>query len=449
MCEWCCENCFEEQEIVKFIREISDVGNCDYCHSEEIYIASTAVVGEFIREGIKREYEPIDYDTGAYYDDEEKGYLAEGETVKSILTYTKGIFSDLLTFEKQEQLLEDLIESSGPIGNEDEYDWIQLDELVEQNALFKQETSREYQSWEMFKKVCKFHNRYFDLLDGSYRKNSMLKDLSLVFKKLTVFLPIGTTVYRAREWDISKEQQLQGEDLLRELSPAPPKNTQNNRMSPAGISYMYLGNDVKTCIQEVGSRNIFQQYLVGEYLTRKKLKLLDTTRVPNLETASCFSEEFDITKKWVNHFVKDFEEEISQPLDEDRKSLEYVATQVLAEYIRKIGYNGISYRSSYNKGKVNYVLFCTINEDISSPGVDCSIFTFKGVLQPFTNWLKLQCAKIYTIDLVPTLSRTLPFDDKSAKYHELEEERKRFQRRISKTFSKKTAVAKEMEAEEF
>ena len=212
---------------------------------------------------------------------------------------------------------------------------------------------------------------------------------------------------------------------------------------------MYLGNDVKTCIQEVSSRNIFQQYLVGEYLTRKKLKLLDTTRVPILDPPNCFSEDFDITKKWVNHFVKDFEEEISQPLDEDKKPLEYVATQVLAEYIRKIGYNGISYRSSYNKDKVNYVLFCTINEDISTPGVDCSIFTFKGVLQPFTNWLKLQCAKIYTIDLVPTLSKTIPFDDKSAKYHEFEEERKRFQRKINKTFRKIIAATEEAKAEEF
>ena len=174
--------------------------------------------------------------------------------------------------------------------------------------------------------------------------------------------------------------------------------------------------------------------------------MLDTTQVPSLESPSCFSEEFDISKKWVSHFVRDFEEEISQPLDEDRKTLEYVATQVLAEYIRKIGYNGISYKSSYNKDKVNYVLFCTINEDISSPGVDCSIYSLKGILQPFTKWLKLQCAKIYTIDLVPALSKTIPFDDENEKYHDKEEEHKRFQRRMSKKFRMMTASIKEEDA---
>ena len=394
MCERCCENCFDESEIVKFIRDSSDVGDCDYCKSEGVYVAFVSVVGEFIREGIEREYEPIDYGYEKYLEEEE--YKREGETIEEILTYSKCIFSDNLTKEAQDELLYDLLDSSGSFETDADYDWVRNDELIEQNALFKKETSREYQSWQMFKKVCKFHNRYFDLLDGSYRKNSMLKDLSLVFKTLTVFLPAGTTIYRVREWDKNKEQQLQGESLLRELSPAPPKNTQNNRMSPAGISYMYLGNDVKTCIQEVGSRNVCQQYLVGEYLTRKKLKILDTTRVPNLETASCFSEEFDITKKWVNHFVKDFEEEISQRLDEDRKPLEYVATQVLAEYIRKIGYNGISYRSSYNNEKVNYVLFCTINEDISSPGVDCSIFTLKGGSSTFYKLAHITvCKDIY------------------------------------------------------
>ena len=448
MCELCCENCFDENEIVKFIRNSSDVGNCDYCKSEGVYVAFVSVVGEFIREGIEREYEPIDYGYEKYLEGEED-FKREGESVEEILTYTKCIFSDNLTMEAQDKLLSDLLDSSAPFGQDADYDWIQLDDLVEQNAQFKQKTSREYQSWEMFKKVCKYYNRYFDLLDGSYRKKSMLKDLSLVFKELTVLLPVGTTIYRVREWDDSKEQQLKGEGLLRELSPAPPQNTKNNRMSPAGISYMYLGNDVKTCIQEVGSKNLFQQYLVGEYVTRKKLKLLDTTRAPNLKTASCFSDDFDITKKWVNHFVKDFEEEISQRLDEDRKPLEYVATQVLAEYIRKIGYNGISYRSSYNKDKVNYVLFCTINEDISPLGVDCSIFTFKGALQPFTDWLKSQCAKIYTIDLAPTLSKTIPFDDSCAKYHEAEEAHRRFQKRLNDLHKKSSTHTKENSDDEF
>ena len=445
MCEWCCENCFKEKNIVDFIIDSRDVGNCDYCKSKEVYVASLAIVGDFIREGISREYEPID-SYNSRYDPEEQGFNRYGDSIVEILISTEDIFSDDLPYETQVKLVEDLLDASGSYGSDSDYDWIKNEELVEQNVLFKQETSSEYQSWEMFKKVCKFHNRYFDLLGGNYRKNSMLKALSLIFRKLTVYLPAGTTMYRVREWDTSKEQQLQGEALLRELSPAPPKYTQNNRMSPVGISYMYLGNDVKTCIQEVRSRGVFQQYLVGEYLTRKKLKLLDTTQVPSLESPSCFSEEFDISKKWVSHFVRDFEEEISQPLDEDRKTLEYVATQVLAEYIRKIGYNGISYKSSYNKDKVNYVLFCTINEDISSPGVDCSIYSLKGILQPFTKWLKLQCAKIYTIDLVPTLSKTIPFDDENEKYHDKEEEHKRFQRRMSKKFRMMTASIKEEDA---
>ena len=49
--------------------------------------------------------------------------------------------------------------------------------------------------------------------------------------------------------------------------------------------------------------------------------------------------------------------EISKPVSEKEAKLEYVPNQLLAEYIRKLGYKGIIFSSSVNPGGKNYVLF--------------------------------------------------------------------------------------------
>lgn len=448
MCELCCENCFDENEIVKFIRNSSDVGNCDYCKSEGVYVAFVSVVGEFIREGIEREYESIDYGYEKYLE-EEDDYKRKGESVEEILTYTKCIFSDNLTMEAQDKLLSDLLDSSAPFGQDADYDWIQSDDLVEQSSLYKQESTSEYQSWEMFKKVCKYHSRYFDLLDERYKRNSILKAFTSVFKDMTKILPKGTIMYRARPWEGREEQQLTDDILLCELSPAPQLRTQNNRMSPAGISYMYLGDDINTCIREISSNKVHQHYLLGKFQTRKNLKIIDMTRIPNIEIPSCFSEEFSVSQKWLTDFIKDFEDEISQPLEEEEKPLEYVATQVLAEYIRKVGYKGISYKSSYNANKTNYVLFCSVNENILSIGTNHHVLTDKGTLPPFTEWLELLEANIYTINWVPELNKSIAIDDKSAGYHTIEKEFKQWLREFNKKFQVKSGRKKTKSEIEF
>jgi hypothetical protein len=449
MCELCCENCFNEKEIVKFIRSSSEVGNCDYCNCKGVHVASVSVAGEFIREGIRREYEPMDAGTGTYYDPEDKEYVIKGQTIQEILIDTKCIFSDELPIETQFRLLEDLLGSSGPYGPKDDIDWIQSDDLVEQSGLYKQESTSEYQSWEMFKIVCKYHSRYFDLLDERYKRNSILKAFTSVFKDMTKILPRGTIMYRARPWEGGEEQQLTDDILLRELSPAPLLNTQNNRMSPVGISYMYLGDDVNTCIREISSKKVHQHYLLGKFKTRKKLKILDMTRIPDIEIPSCFSEEYSVSQKWLTDFIKDFEDEIGQPLEEEEKPLEYVATQVLAEYIRKVGYKGISYKSSYNANKTNYVLFCSVNENILNIGTNHYVLTDKGMLPPFTEWLELLEANIYTVNWVPELNKSIAIDDKSAGYHTIEKEFKQRLREFNKKFQFKSGWKKTKSETEF
>ncbi|MBR5650321.1 RES family NAD+ phosphorylase [Pseudobutyrivibrio sp.] len=60
----------------------------------------------------------------------------------------------------------------------------------------------------------------------------------------------------------------------------------------------------------------------------------------------------------MNSFWKSFVKEISEPVSEDKEdhSYEYAATQLVAEYYRTKGYDGICFKSSVGPGK-NYVFF--------------------------------------------------------------------------------------------
>ena len=59
----------------------------------------------------------------------------------------------------------------------------------------------------------------------------------------------------------------------------------------------------------------------------------------------------------MTRFLKSFVKELSQPVSDNQdRSYEYVATQIISEYIRSIGLDGICYQSSVASGK-NYAFF--------------------------------------------------------------------------------------------
>lgn len=163
-----------------------------------------------------------------------------------------------------------------------------------------------------------------------------------------------TILFRARIVD--KDLRIEEMNPYKEMSPAPIHATRNNRMSPAGISYMYLANKVSTCLHEICAKQ-GDFVLVGSFVPKKPLKMLDLSRHPHIVIPSIFNPDYDHDLRWMDEFIQSFKREISKPVQDGEKEIEYVPTQVLAEYIRKLGYEGIVYESSLEEGTCNYVLF--------------------------------------------------------------------------------------------
>lgn len=361
--KYCCENCFQSTGIVKFIQDKYQVGNCDYCQSAGINVCPTEQVGCFVRECISKAYEHLNDGTGAFYDSEEGCYSTSGKSVVDILTEEEAIFDDAyVNTIVANKIIKDIIRASGPSdrdimkGAEDDYRDIHDPCLVLTNELYGSESTTAYTAWEQFKFACMHFNRYFDIGGPQSDRGKLLNQLEIVFNSMQATLNSKNTLIRARSFDLEDGKKLSDINAYKETSPAPIKYALNNRMSPAGISYMYLADSLSTCLQEIRA-TVGVKVIVGTFNPKKDIKVLDLSIKPQIPKFSIFDENYDHDLIWIDEFIQQFKWEISKPISDKEKDLEYVPTQVLAEYIRQLGYQGIVYKSSLVKGTYNYVLF--------------------------------------------------------------------------------------------
>ncbi|MEC2745331.1 RES domain-containing protein [Bacillus cereus] len=397
----CCEECFNEKEIVMYIQSQDMIGNCDFCDGKEVNIGELEGVGEFIREGFSRAYDHVEDFTGSMWDSEEKAYIGvdgeeTGESILNILYCNERIFSAAYDKEAATVLLQKLIDASGPSdwdkkdGDTDVFEDIQSECFVLRNALYGTENVSEYYIWKEFKNTCKYYNRYFDISPSGSKREALLSGLHDVFMLMEAEIDEKTILYRARGMDLEAEgKKLSSLNLFKEVAPAPAIYSTNNRMSPAGISYTYLTTDIKTGLEEIcASEN--KSYLAGRFSPRMNLKLLDLSKNAEIKLMSIFDDNYKHEWIWLSEFVDEFIDEISKTISKEDTDLEYVATQVLSEYVRKLGYDGIKYESSKVKGTYNYVLFCGPNPNLCR---ECYVdynFNNEDELFYFSQWLKLE-----------------------------------------------------------
>jgi len=97
--------------------------------------------------------------------------------------------------------------------------------------------------------------------------------------------------------------------------------------------------------------------------------------------------------RWATDFARDFISELSAPYNKHENLIDYAPTQVLSEFIRSQGYDGIKFNSSQNPGGYNYTLFCGPKDD----GLDD--YSYFGVID-FTGWFYLKENVIKDVDSI-------------------------------------------------
>ena len=197
--------------------------------------------------------------------------------------------------------------------------------------------------WDRLKTSVKEKSRFFTNMDEFAQYNYLTAGKSL---------HVGQKLYRSRITPVSQKK------IKCDKMGCPPKELATaGRANPIGIPYLYLSDSAKTTYFEV--RAVYLDKLsVGTFRIERELELVDFIYDVNLFLAynddTTSLKEIVIKKKIIDAISED----LSKPLRRYDSELEYVPTQLICEYCKRIvGADGISFESSLHKGGRNYVLF--------------------------------------------------------------------------------------------
>lgn len=254
-------------------------------------------------------------------------------------------------------------------------------------------------SYHMFANHVQRENRYF--YDSNVQ--DFLEFIASSFSERTLILPNNTRLWRSKlGHDILElENNINGFPEYEEI-PVPwgpdrmipdASKVLEGRANPRGIAYLYLATNKETAMHEVrpwvGStlstavfRVIKDQKLVdfSKFHGRAKQCSLFLLKLPIGDgSALPWNEEQIREDVWI-----DIDNAFSTPVPNKEDPTNYIPTQVIAEFVKRNGYDGIAYKSVFsdesNSDGFNIVLF-----DLKAASLfNCSLYDVTEVKMSFT-----------------------------------------------------------------
>ena len=193
-------------------------------------------------------------------------------------------------------------------------------------------------TWAAFLREIRSRSRFFNA-DAEEMLNEIFGDLTThrTYQDSPVIREIGPTdeerfIWRGRTAYSTEEIQAMLQYPDREVGPPPSKFATAGRMNPQGIRVFYGAMEKSTCISELRPP-------VGSCVVLGKFELLRTVRLLDLEALTkVIVQSSPFALDYAEHtgraaFLKRLVREISRPVMPQDQHSEYIATQVVAEYL--------------------------------------------------------------------------------------------------------------------
>jgi hypothetical protein len=197
--------------------------------------------------------------------------------------------------------------------------------------------------WENLRDELMYKNRYF--LDEALDTDRL--------EELLLHLPaddMPQTWYRAR---------IQAGDNtfpIGEMGAPPKRLATHGRANPPGIPYLYLGSLPVTAAAEVRPHT-GEVACVADFTVTGPLNAVDLRNPRKLVSPFVLADAGAIGQLRADiPFLERLGEELTRPVLPQGAAIDYVPSQYLCEFIKKIGHDGVVYRSSVSDG-MNLALF--------------------------------------------------------------------------------------------
>lgn len=311
----CCPECFGDnglrENIIPSLNPLK--GKCSFCGSDDVDIIEPAALSDYFELVIN-----------AYELD------AEGINLVELLRDDWCLFThEVMDNAHARELLAEVLDNG---------------DIVRRNF----SPSQSYKStalaqWDEFRDELLYKNRYF--LDGQIDK-LRLKELLDHLKARD--LPNIWFRARINQDDVPYEIDFMG---------APPKRiTSHGRANPPGIPYLYLGSKPETAVSEIRPHT-GETATIAEFNLPDNLVMADLRQPRKHVSPFVLSDTIDIGKMRADiPFLEKLGQELTQPVLPKSAALDYIPSQYLCEFIKKIGFHGVVYNSSVSEG-INMALF--------------------------------------------------------------------------------------------
>jgi len=219
-------------------------------------------------------------------------------------------------------------------------------------CFFEDDNEYSLSKWEQFCKNVKHKARYFDHPEFSVTET--LSDFNIFFQQL-VTNSGPRQIYRSRKIYDAQEETNINTNSTKELGKVPIKYAKNNRFSPVGISYGYFAFDELTAVAEIRPED-YDNVAIGTFLLSAGQRFIDFRSASMERILDYFDDDFNERFYCQQQFIKEFISDISKSISTSEQLLEYIPTQIMAEFIWSKGYDGFMFDSSLTGG-TNLVLF--------------------------------------------------------------------------------------------
>lgn len=219
------------------------------------------------------------------------------------------------------------------------------------------------QLWESFHDSILYSNRFFI-------KHPLLELLKNYIKDNVITIPAGSLFYRARIIDdkawkdhmLYKCEVATGDEklnvdyfrkanrfrgLTKSASFVPPEGVivGEGRSNPKYIKYLYVSEEPTTALFEV-------RPLLTDAINLAKIVVNSELKIANISFDNNDSSQKERTKEM--QVMRCIQAAFSKPTNNVE---DYLPTQIIAEYVKNLGYEGIRYNSSLYRKGINYTIF--------------------------------------------------------------------------------------------
>lgn len=198
-------------------------------------------------------------------------------------------------------------------------------------------------AWETLRDELMYKNRYF-------LNEALDKD------RLEVLLSHLTTNELPEVWHRARIT-TSGAAYTIEQMGAPPRNlASHGRANPSGIPYLYLGSSPETAIAEIRPHT-GETASVAQFILQGPITAVDLRSPRELVSPFLLEDASEVGRMRADvPFLERLGNELTRPVLPRSAAIDYLPSQYLCEFIKKIGYNGVIYRSSVSNG-INLALF--------------------------------------------------------------------------------------------